>query len=124
MVHADPQSIEQVILNLITNAAEAMKKVDGAKQIEITSSAENGLILVKISDSGPGVPLNLRDKVFDPFYTTKTESTGIGLSLCHRIIADHGGSLTVSESKWSGAEFRVELPIKKSGHPVPQTRRG
>jgi len=111
MIHADSQLFEQVILNLITNAAEAMKNVDGAKQIKATSTAENNRILVRISDSGPGVPLNLREKVFDPFYTTKTESTGIGLSLCHRIITDHDGSLSVSESRWGGAEFTIEMPI-------------
>ena len=124
MVHADPQLIEQVILNLMTNAAEAMKNVDHAKQLVISSSTENHLVLVTISDSGPGVPLNLREKIFDPFYTTKTESTGIGLSLCHRIITDHGGSLTVSESGWGGAEFTVGIPIKKLKHPVPETERG
>jgi len=122
MVHVDPQLIEQVILNLITNAAEAMKNVDGAKQVKITSSAENHLVLVKMSDSGPGVPLNLREKIFDPFYTTKTESTGIGLSLCHRIITDHGGSLSVSESRWGGAEFTIKFSIKKSG--IPNTSKG
>jgi PAS domain S-box-containing protein len=124
MVYADPQLIEQVILNLITNAAEAMRNVDGAKQIEITSSADSHLILVRMSDSGPGVPLNLREKIFDPVYTTKTESTGIGLSLCHRIITDHGGSLSVSESRWGGAEFRIEIPIKKPKYPETETGRG
>ena len=119
-VHADPQLIEQVILNLITNAAEAMKNVAGAKQIKIASSAEINSILVKISDSGPGVPLNLREKIFDPFYTTKAESTGIGLSLCHRIITDHGGSLRVSESRWGGAEFTIKIPIKKAEYPAPR----
>lgn len=123
MVHADPQLIEQVILNLITNAAEAMKNADGTKQIKITSSSENHFIFVRISDSGPGVPLTLREKIFDPFYTTKTESTGIGLSLCHRIITDHGGSLSVSESRWGGAEFAIEIPIKKPRYPEPGTER-
>ena len=112
MVRADPQLIEQVILNLITNAAEAMKIVDGTKRIKIISSAENHFILVRVSDSGPGVPLNLREKIFDPFFTSKTESTGIGLSLCHRIITDHGGSLSVSESRWGGAEFTIKISIK------------
>ncbi len=112
MVRADPQLIEQVILNLITNAAEAMKIVDGTKRIKIISSAENHFILVRVSDSGPGVPLNLREKIFDPFFTSKTESTGIGLSLCHRIITDHGGSLSVSESRWGGAEFTIKIPMK------------
>ncbi|MBW1862336.1 MAG: PAS domain S-box protein [Deltaproteobacteria bacterium] len=111
--HADPQLIEEVILNIITNASEAMKSMDGAKKIEVSSSIENNNILVKVSDSGPGVPSSLKDKIFDPFYTTKNGSTGIGLSLAHRIITDHGGSLNISKSKWGGAEFVIEIPIKK-----------
>ncbi|MBW1863607.1 MAG: PAS domain S-box protein [Deltaproteobacteria bacterium] len=110
---ADPNLIEQVILNLITNAAEAMKSIDGAKKIEVTSSVGDGRIIVSVSDSGPGVPLALRDKVFDPFYTTKNGSTGIGLSLSHRIIEDHGGTLSVSPGKWGGAAFIIEIPLEK-----------
>lgn len=109
---ADPHLIGQVILNLISNAAEAMKSVEEAKQIEVTTSVKDGRIIVSISDSGPGVPFHLRKKIFDPFFTTKNGSTGIGLSLCQRIITDHGGSLNVLTSKWGGAEFRVEIPIK------------
>ena len=107
----DPFLIEQVVLNLITNAAEAMKNMDGIKTIEVTSSVENDRVLVKVSDSGPGVPIDQKDKVFDPFYTTKNESTGIGLSLSHRIITDHNGSLTLGTSKWGGAEFNIEIPF-------------
>ena len=56
---------------------------------------------------------DVKEKVFDPFYTTKNGSTGIGLSLSHRIITDHGGSLDVTSSKWGGAEFRIEIPTEK-----------
>jgi PAS domain S-box-containing protein len=112
-VRADPGLIEQVILNLITNAAEAMRKVEREKKIEITSSMEGEYATITISDSGPGVALDLRDKIFDPFYTTKNGGTGIGLSLSHRIITDHGGSLKVSSSKWGGAEFKIEIPVEK-----------
>ena len=112
--NADPHLIEEVILNLITNAAEAMKGIEFDKKIEITSSMGNKRILVKVSDSGPGVPSNLKGKIFDPFYTTKDGSTGIGLSLSHRVITDHGGSLSVGQSKWGGAEFIIEIPIKES----------
>ena len=112
--HTGPNLIEQVILNLITNAVEAMKNKEGTKRIKITSSMENDLILVGVSDSGPGVPLDLKDKIFDPFYTTKNGNTGIGLSLNLRIITDLGGSLDVSTNKWGGAEFRVEIPIEKN----------
>lgn len=113
LCHADPQLIGQVILNLIINAAEAMKNTRGDKRIEVTSSMQGTRIVLSVSDSGPGVPFHLRRKIFDPFYTTKDGSTGIGLSLCERIIKDHGGSLTVLTSKWGGAEFKVEIPIER-----------
>lgn len=109
----DPHLMGQVILNLIINAAEAMKNTAQAKRIEVTSSMQGNRIVLKVSDSGPGVPFHLRRKIFDPFYTTKDGSTGIGLSLCERIIKDHGGSLTVLTSKWGGAEFKIEIPIKR-----------
>jgi len=111
--NADPNLIEEVILNLITNADEAMKNKEGDKKIEVASSVKNNFILVRISDSGPGVPSNLRDKIFDPFYSTKNGSTGIGLSICHRIISDHGGTLSIARSKLGGAEFIIEIPLEK-----------
>lgn len=110
--HADARLIESVILNLLNNAVEVMKNVEENKIIGIESSVEDNRIILRISDSGPGIPLNLRSQIFDPFYTTKDGSTGIGLSISHRIVTDHGGSLRVSESNWGGAEFIIELPIK------------
>jgi signal transduction histidine kinase len=110
---ADPQLIEQVILNLITNAAEAMKNVKGEKKISVSSAMENDCMTVRVCDSGPGIPYYAKEKVFDPFYTTKNGSTGIGLSLSHRIIKDHGGSLNVYSSEWGGAEFKIEIPLAK-----------
>ncbi|HVN70892.1 MAG TPA: ATP-binding protein, partial [Desulfomonilia bacterium] len=112
---ADPQLIEQVILNLVTNAAEAMKDMGRGKKIEVSTSLKGGSILVTVADSGPGVPLDLAQKIFDPFFTTKSSSTGIGLSLCQRIIHDHGGNLSVSySSKLGGAEFRFKIPVNES----------
>lgn len=110
---ADPHLMEQVILNLITNAKEAMKNINGPKKINVTTSAQNDHIIVTISDSGPGVPLYMRKKIFDPFYTTKDGNTGIGLSLCYRIVADHKGSLSVADNDQGGAEFRIALPLKR-----------
>lgn len=106
----DPHMIEQVLMNLITNAAEAMQGIKGDKRIDISSSIESRRVVVRVADSGPGIPPHLRAKVFDPFYTTKSDSTGIGLSLCHRIITDHQGYLRVDESALGGAEFIIELP--------------
>jgi PAS domain S-box-containing protein len=113
LCQVDPNLIEQVILNLINNATEAMLDMKQGKKIEITSSIGKNCILITVSDSGPGVPLAMRDQLFDPFYSTKSTGTGIGLSISNRIITDHGASLDISESKWDGAEFRIELPIKK-----------
>lgn len=110
---ADPHLIGQVILNLISNAAEAMKGMDGDRHIEIATRARDDRIIIGISDSGPGVPFHLRKKIFDPFFTTKNGSTGIGLSICQRIVTDHGGELSVLTSRWGGAEFRIEIPIKR-----------
>ena len=113
LCRADPRLIEEVILNLITNAAEALRNVDKPKKIEISSYTKKNSVFVKVSDSGLGVPLNVRNQIFDPFYTTKDDGTGIGLSISHRIITDHGGFLSVSASNLGGAEFIVEIPKKK-----------
>lgn len=109
---ADPQLIEEVTLNLITNAAEAMKNMQDSKKLGIATRMEADRIIITISDSGPGVPVHLRERVLDPFYSTKNGSTGIGLSISHRIIRDHRGTLKIAESKWGGAEFTIEIPLQ------------
>jgi PAS domain S-box-containing protein len=106
----DPNQIEEVILNLINNAADAMRHADAEKIIKLTTSNIGPNLLVVVSDSGPGIsPKNL-NKVFDPFFTTKSDSTGIGLSICRRIVADHGGIISVQTNRWGGAKFCVTIP--------------
>jgi PAS domain S-box-containing protein len=112
--YADKNLIEDMVLNLLNNAAEAMKTMETGKTIVVETSVEDDHIIIQVSDSGPGVALEMRHKILDPYFTTKHEGTGIGLSLCHRIINDHGGSLTVTDSEYGGAEFRIEIPIKKA----------
>jgi C4-dicarboxylate-specific signal transduction histidine kinase len=70
-------------------------------------------IVITVADSGSGVASELRGKIFDPFFTTKHYGSGIGLSICHRIISDHQGTLHVSTSKWGGALFTAAFPVKK-----------
>jgi len=108
---AEPHLIEQVILNLVTNAAEAMNDFTGDKVIELSTQKKGETIVICVSDTGPGIPFSHQSKIFDPFYTTKTNSSGIGLSICHRIILDHGGALKFSSSKNKGARFIIELPL-------------
>jgi PAS domain S-box-containing protein len=114
--HIDPPLIEEVVLNLITNASDAMRETTEKKRIRVISSKKQDRILLKVADSGPGIPQNIRDKIFDPFFTMKSDSSGIGLSISHRIITDHGGSIDIDVSELGGAEFTIELPIPKNGH--------
>jgi signal transduction histidine kinase len=115
--YADPHLIEQVVLNLITNAARAMEKSNnGNKRVEVITSAENYTVYIHVADAGPGVPDELREKIFDPFFTTKEDGSGIGLNIAQRIVADHNGSISLGASRWGGAEFRIELPIERRIH--------
>jgi len=113
---AEPHLIEQVILNLVTNAAEAMKDFEGDKRIELSTGMDAGgkSIIIRVKDTGPGIPYAHQSKIFDPFYTTKANSSGIGLSICHRIILDHGGTLKFNSPRECGAEFLIELPLEAS----------
>lgn len=113
LITIDSQMIEEVMLNLITNAIEAMKNIKVQKNILITSFKQNNHIIVKVDDSGSGIAPATKDKIFDPFYTTKDYGTGIGLSFCQRIVVNHGGALEVSTSKLGGAEFTIRIPIKR-----------
>lgn len=108
---ADPHMIGQVILNLITNASESMQGMERNKNIQIFSCLQNGAIVIKVCDSGPGIPDDIIDSIFDPFYTTKNSGSGIGLSICHRIITDHGGSIQALNASPRGAEFIITMPI-------------
>lgn len=107
----DTQMIESVVLNLLTNAVEAMKETDRKKKIRVSTYARGENVVVTVSDSGPGIPPHLRNDIFDPFYTTKNGSTGIGLSLSQRFVSDHGGLLKASQGRLGGGRFTMEIPI-------------
>jgi PAS domain S-box-containing protein len=109
-VQADAQLLEQVVLNLVTNAVQALGDTKGEKRIALATSMERDRIIIKVADNGPGVPPQIRDRIFDPFFTGRRDGFGIGLSLCHRIVSDHGGKLWVDASQWGGAEFHMEIP--------------
>jgi PAS domain S-box-containing protein len=108
---ADARLLEQVLLNLLTNAAQALEGFQGEKVIEVASAREGDHVVVTVADSGPGVPEAIRERIFDPFFTTKKDGTGIGLSLSRKIVSDHGGFLEIGTSALGGAEFRVGIPV-------------
>src|SRR5229473_3095948 len=111
-VQGDRVQLQQVLVNLILNAVEAMSSVeDGARELSIrTEQSQTGGVLVAVHDSGPGIdPVNL-ERVFEPFYTTKTSGIGMGLSICKTIINGHGGRLWMSANEPRGAVFQFILP--------------
>jgi two-component system NtrC family sensor kinase len=109
----DPDQIQQVFINIILNAAEAMTK-GGELRIESALSADGASILVRFADTGPGIPETIREKIFDPFYTTKEHGTGLGLSISYGIVEQHGGDISVESALGKGSTFMVRLPIVTS----------
>lgn len=115
LIDGDRVQVQQVAMNLIVNGIEAMKDVEGRRDLRIrTRRAEDGYVLVSFTDSGPGVPLELMESIFDPFFTTKPHGTGMGLRICRSIIESHDGQLWVTGASGGGATFQFTLPITGS----------
>jgi signal transduction histidine kinase len=112
LVLADGHQIQQVILNLINNARQAIEAHQAAGCITISTELKNGFIRIGIQDSGPGIAPENLSRIFDPFFTTKEvgKGTGLGLSLCYGLVKEHGGNITVTSPPGGGAVFTVELP--------------
>jgi PAS domain S-box-containing protein len=112
-VQADRVQLQQVILNLIINALEAMSDRNaGSRRLLISSATSESLgVCVNIEDSGPGIPAESLERIFQGFYTTKAAGLGMGLSICRSIIEAHGGQLAARTAEPSGAIFTFSLPI-------------
>jgi len=109
----DPQQIEQIFVNLLVNATDAIEEHKGNGVIEITAEEGAKSTCIKFADNGPGIPEDKVEDLFKPFYTTKEvgKGTGLGLAICQNIAEDHDGSLTVKNRTQGGAEFMLELPL-------------
>jgi PAS domain S-box-containing protein len=112
LIRGDRVQLQQVMLNLVINAVEAMSGVgDGARELLIsTGKAESGDVFVVVRDSGPGLAPATRERIFEAFYMTKTAGLGMGLSICRSIIEAHGGRLWASANLPRGASFQIALP--------------
>jgi two-component system nitrogen regulation sensor histidine kinase NtrY len=108
-VAADPEQIRRVIINIVDNAIEAVER-RGAIDIETQHDAGNSLVRIVVADNGPGIPAAERDKLFLPYYSTKQRGSGLGLAIVRRIVAEHGGSIDVSDNVPRGTRFAIELP--------------
>ena len=119
-VFADAHQVQQVLLNLIINAEQAMLTANGRGTLVVRSwhDVERESIVIEINDDGPGIAEELQPKIFDPFFTTKEvgKGTGLGLTVAYAIVQEHGGRIRLSSNTGTGASFCVELPV--SGTPL------
>ena len=109
-VHADGVQIQQVLINLVRNAVEAMQAVERRELGITTRKLRDGMTQVEVVDSGPGIPSEIAERLFQPFVTTKASGTGLGLSICREIVETHQGRLTAAQNPSGGAVFRLILP--------------
>jgi len=107
---ADPDLVCQVLLGLLANAAEA---VPPGGEITLGARMNDGAVELAVTDSGPGVPQELRERIFEPFFTTRPRGTGLGLAVAKEIVEAHGGRIVVGERPGGGARFTVQLPVAR-----------
>jgi PAS domain S-box-containing protein len=113
-VHADPDQIQQVLVNLVNNSIQALAEQPLPHRLSVSTRCDADLIQILVADNGPGVPEHLVARIFEPFFTTKDvgTGTGLGLSIAHSILADHQGRIFYQRAEGGGACFVLELPVK------------
>lgn len=114
-IEADPEQLKEVLVNLVVNACEAMKRSGHItiEETEVFDPQTGRTVILRIADTGPGIPEEIWGKVFQPFFTTKEEGTGLGLSIAARIVQEHGGELSVESPEGQGAVFVMRFPVKR-----------
>ena len=105
--------LEQVVINLLTNARDAVSQREQDRRIRLTTCRVEESVRIVVADNGPGVPPELEERIFDPFFTTKDvgRGTGLGLSISYGIVTEHGGRIALGRRSAGGAEFTIELPL-------------
>ena len=108
----DAQMLRRVLFNLVRNAAQAlMGRSGGGGRVLVRLSRDGEFWNLDVEDNGPGIPLELRETVFDPYVTTKDDGTGLGLSIVKKVVIEHGGTIRAGQSDLGGARLRVRLPV-------------
>jgi signal transduction histidine kinase len=116
-IFADRIQLQQVVLNLVLNGIDAMASTgDRERRLNIRSEQDDhSTVMLSVEDVGKGIDTDIKDRIFESFFTTKSHGMGMGLSICRSIIASHGGRLLVSAMHPCGTVFQVELPVHQSG---------
>jgi C4-dicarboxylate-specific signal transduction histidine kinase len=116
-IMGDRVQLQQVLMNLIMNSIDAMKEVEGTRSLAIKSQrADNEQVMLSVSDSGVGLPPEQADQIFNAFFTTKFEGSGMGLRISRSIVESHGGRLWAADNAPRGASFHFTLPTKTEAH--------
>jgi signal transduction histidine kinase len=125
-VYADRTQIQQVILNLVRNAIDAMNSTPTrARRLRLATSLNgHSSVLLSVQDTGPGITTEQSERVFEPFFTTKPTGMGLGLAICQTIVQDHGGSLRLAKTDLDGCIFEMTLPVAATDHGGAGKRRG
>lgn len=116
-VNADPEQLRQVVLNLLLNALDALGS-GGKIDVVAEENVDQRQVTLTIADNGPGIPAAIRDKLFEPFVSSKASGTGLGLTICRRIVENHGGTITVDNRPAGGAIFTIRLPAELPTEPL------
>ena len=114
-IEADPEQLKEALINLLVNACEAVGEGGSIVIREEEGVAEplGQVVVIRVSDNGPGIPESIQEKLFQPFFSTKEEGTGLGLSIAFRIVEEHGGWLSLKSREGGGATFVITLPSKE-----------
>lgn len=118
-IRADRIMLEQLVLNLVRNAIDAMRDVTAPRRLTITRSPAGPMLETTVADQGPGIAAADRENIFRPFFTTKPDGMGMGLNICRSIIEFHGGRLWVTDGPEGGAVFHFTLPITRTDDEPP-----
>jgi two-component system, NtrC family, nitrogen regulation sensor histidine kinase NtrY len=118
-IQADPDQMKRVLVNLIDNAAEALEQ-SPSKEIWVRTllDSDRDMVVLLVADSGPGIPLEAKERLFLPFFSTKRRGTGLGLAIISRIVSEHNGTIRVEENRPLGTKFIIEIPVEHAPEPA------
>lgn len=120
LIYCDSHQLKQVFINLFYNAIQTMEDEGGTLMIKTYSRSEDNMVIIEVTDTGKGIPPEVLNNIFNPFFTTKDKGVGLGLSIVHKIISYHQGTIEARNNLEKGVTFTIKLPLKWNGIPTRQ----